>query len=244
MYSNASLVNAFGKIDQVIIIADIMIIGCKPDHSDHDQPFTNLLQVAKQFNIKLNYDKFQFKQNEVEFLGETYTTCGCKPSKDKVAAIKAMSWPINRKQALSFIGMVNYLAKLSPRLSEIAEPIRELSKDKVPFTWGPEHEETFTSLRKEIASAPMVAYYNTEKQTILQIDASIKGFGAFLLQESKPIYFASKALTDAQKGYVLIEFEVLAVAWAMEILYHFLYASHFLLETDQKLLGAIIIQKS
>ena len=37
-----------------------------------------------------------------------------------------------------------------------------------------------------------------------------------------------------------IELEQLAVAWAMEKFHHFLYASHFLLETDQKLLEAIL----
>ena len=48
----------FGKIEQVIIVADdIMIVGYKPDHNDHDQAFTNLLQTAKKCNLKLNYDK-------------------------------------------------------------------------------------------------------------------------------------------------------------------------------------------
>ena len=43
----------FGQTDQVIIIADdIMIVRYKPDHSDHDQAFTNLLQTAKEFNVK------------------------------------------------------------------------------------------------------------------------------------------------------------------------------------------------
>ena len=41
---------------------------------------------------------------------------------------------------------------------------------------------------------------------------SIKGLGACLLQEEKPAYFASKALTEAQKGYMAIEIESLAVA--------------------------------
>ena len=62
----------------------------------------------------------------------------------------------------------------------------------------------------------MLAYYNSKKHTVLQTDASIKGLGACLLQEEKLVYFASKALTDAQKGYVAIELESLAVAWAME----------------------------
>ena len=60
----------------------------------------------------------------------------------------------------------------------------------------------------------------------------MKGLGACLLQEEKPVYFASKALTDAQNSYVAIELEPLAVAWAMEKFHHFLYTSHFILETD------------
>ena len=81
----------FGKIEQVIIIPDdIMIVGYKPDHSHHDQAFTTLLQTAKKCNVKLNYDKLQYKQNEVEIFVETYATSSHKPSKDKVSAITSM----------------------------------------------------------------------------------------------------------------------------------------------------------
>ena len=75
---------------------------------------------------------------------------------------------------------------------------------------------------------------------ILQTDASIKGLGACLLQQGKPVYFASKALTETQKGHVAIELESLAVAWAMKKFHHFLYVTHFILEMDQKLLEAIL----
>ena len=73
----------FGKIKHIIIIADdIMIVGYKPIHSDHDQAFTTLSQTAQKCDVKLNYDKLQYKQDEVEFFGETYTTSSHKPSKD------------------------------------------------------------------------------------------------------------------------------------------------------------------
>ena len=39
------------------------------------------------------------------------------------------------------------------------------------------------------------------KETILQTDASKKGFGAVILQEEQPIYYASRALTSAEKNY-------------------------------------------
>ena len=52
----------FGKIKQVIIITDdIMIVWYKPDHTDHNQAFTNQLQRAHKFIVKLNYDKLQYK---------------------------------------------------------------------------------------------------------------------------------------------------------------------------------------
>ena len=64
---------------------------------------------------------------------------GCKAAHIKVSAITSMPEPSCKKQVQSFIGMVNYLSKFSSRLSEPAKPIRELSKDKVPFNWDPEH---------------------------------------------------------------------------------------------------------
>ena len=124
--------------------------------------------------------------------------------------------PQCKKQVQSLIGMVNYLSKFSAQLSELAEPIWELSKEKVPFNWGPEHDEAFHLIKKEIMAAPILAYYNPNKPMILQTDASCKGLGACLLQNEKPVYFASKALTEMQKGYMVIELESLVVAWAME----------------------------
>ena len=146
----------------------------------------------------MNYDKLQYKQNEVDFFGKTYTTSGHKPARSKLSAITAMSSPTNKKQVQSFICMNNYLSKFSPRLSEFAEPIGELSKDKVPFDWGPEHQVAFQQMKKEISCAPMLTYYNPQKQTVLQTDASVKGLGACLLQEGKPVSFASKGLIETQ----------------------------------------------
>ena len=183
----------FGKIDQVIVIADdIMIVGKQQIHKDHDIALTNLIETARKCNIRLNFDKLQYKRTEVEFFVKTYTTDGHKPATSKMSAIVEMPAPTCKKQVQSFIGMVNYLSKFSARLSELAEPIRELSKEKVPFNWGPEHQEEFKQMKKEIVRAPILALYNPKKETILQTDASIKGLGICLFQEQRPVYFACK----------------------------------------------------
>ena len=136
--------------------------------------------------------------------------------------------------------MVNYLSKVSARLSELAEPVRELAKDRVPFNWSPEHQEAFKLIKNEIAGALILASCSPRKQTTLQTDANSKGMDACWLQEGKPVYFTSKAPTEAQKGYVAIEIESLMVVWAMEKFHHFLYGNHFILEMDQKPLEAIL----
>ena len=182
----------FGKIEQIIIIADdIMIVGYKSDRSDHDQAFPNLLQTCEVW-CKAWLWQASIQARWSGNFCETYTTNRCKLSKDKVSAITVMPSPTNKKQVQSCIGMINYLSKFSSRLSELAEQIRELSN------WGPEHQQASTKGKKEIGSAPMLAYYNPKKQTTLQTEDSVKGLGACLLQDDRPVYFASKALTNVQ----------------------------------------------
>ena len=231
----------FGKIEQLIVITDdIMVVGKQPNHKTHDVVLTNLLKSARKCNIRLNFDKLQYKKTEVNFFGETHTTDGHKSAQSKVSGIVEMPPLTCKKQVQSFIGMVSYLSKFSARLSELVEPIRELSKEKVPFNLGPEQQASFKQMKKEIARTPILAYCNPKKETILQTEESIKGLGACLLQDQKLVYFASKALTETQRGYVAIETESLAVAWVMEKFHHFLYTSHIILETDQKPLEAIL----
>ena len=169
----------------------------------------------------------------MEFIGKIYTTQGCKPSDKKVKAITGMPKPTCLKDLQTFLGMVQYLSKFSLRIAEIAEPLHDLTKKHAPYVWGPEHNQAFNNIKKEIIQAAILRYYNPKKATVLQTDASIKGLATCLLQDGHPIYFASKSLQDAECRYVAIELEALAVAWAMEKFHHFLYASHFTLETDQ-----------
>ena len=59
----------FCKKRQVIVIADdIMIVGKKSNHGDHDQALTTFLETARRCNVQLNYEKLQYKKQEVDFL--------------------------------------------------------------------------------------------------------------------------------------------------------------------------------
>ena len=96
--------------------------------------------------------------------------------------------------------MINYLSKFSARLSELAEPIRELCKDKVPFNWGPEHQAAFKLMKREIIRAPVLAYYNPKKETILQTDASIKGTWSMLATRPQASILREQSINRNPEG--------------------------------------------
>ena len=60
-----------------------------------------------------------------------------------------------------------------------------------------------------------------------------------ILQDSRPVTFASQALTGVEKNYQNLERECLAMIWGMEKFHYFLYGKQFTLETDQKPLVSI-----
>ena len=71
----------FGKIKEVTVISgDIMIVGKKPNHSDHDQALAALPETARKCNVQLNYEKLQYKKQEVDFLMKKISSLPiCKP---------------------------------------------------------------------------------------------------------------------------------------------------------------------
>ena len=62
-----------------------------------------------------------------------------------------------------------------------------------------------------------MAYFDQSKASIIQSDASKKGLGAVLLQDNKPVIYASRALTETERRYSNIEQELLSVVFCFEI---------------------------
>ena len=92
----------------------------------------------------------------------------------------------------------------------------------------------FSRTKEEISKNVTLPYFNPASSTTLQTDASKKGLGAVLLQNSKPVMFVSRALTGSERNYQNLERECLAMIVVMEKFHYFLYGKEFTLETDQK----------
>ena len=134
----------------------------------------------------------------------------------------------------SFLGLINYLNRFSPHLSELSNPLREIYRQEMEFKLTRACEVAFQCCKEEISKNITLPYFNPKASMILQTDASKKGLGAVLLQNSKPVMFASRALTGSERNYQNLECECLAKIWVMEKFHYFLYGKEFTLETDQK----------
>ena len=84
----------------------------------------------------------------------------------------------------------------------------------------------------------MMSYFNPRLKTEVIVDARPVGLGKLLVQESKVISYASRALMDVESRYSQTEREMLGVVRAVEHFHLYLYGSEFIIATDHKpLLG-------
>ncbi|GJX36090.1 putative reverse transcriptase domain-containing protein [Tanacetum coccineum] len=87
------------------------------------------------------------------------------------------------------------------------------------YEWGKDEEEAFQLLKKKLCCAPILALPEGSEDFVVYCDASLKGFGAILMQREKVIAYASRL-------------------WR-----HYLYGTKCVVYTDHKSLQYILDQK-
>ncbi|CAH2099183.1 unnamed protein product [Euphydryas editha] len=227
------------KREQMMIPNIDEIIAKLKGKKEHDRILEQVLKKAQEYNIKFNRKKCNFKKKEVKYLGHVLTTEGIKIDQNRIKAIVEMKEPKTQKELLRFLGMINYVARFIPNLSEVTAPLRQLIKKDVPFLWSKEQDKTYKTLKKLLIEPPVLSYFDMNKQIVLSVDASKAGLGAVILQEGKPIAYGSRAMTETEIQYSQIEKECLAILYGITKFHQYLYGSQFKVETDHKPLVSI-----
>jgi hypothetical protein len=71
-------------------------------------------------------------------------------------------------------------------------------------------------LKDLVTTESTLQYFRVNHPVIIQTDASTVGLGAMLMQQGKPVCYASRSLTTSEKNYAPIELELLAIVYAMQ----------------------------
>ena len=181
----------------------------------------------------------QFKSSDCKFFGHRLTPDGIKVDPKKIEAIIQIDPPQNVASLQSFNGMVNYLKKFSPVLSELPEPQRKLCMSGVKWTWESEQHNAFEAIKQVIMALPVLAYFDKTKKHMIQCDALQERTGQVLLQESKPVMYMSRALTKTEQRYSNIERELLAIVFALKRLNHYTFGRAITVQSDHQPLQCI-----
>ena len=97
--------------------------------------------------LKLNPQKLNVKQTSVSCMGYIFSAQGLAADPEKVKVVSQMQCPTDVQGVQRDLGVANYLAKFTPKLSTVCEPLRRLlDKDSV-FDWLPQHETAFSRIK-------------------------------------------------------------------------------------------------
>ena len=217
------------KMDQILdrctgivgVADDIAVFGSTTE--EHDTNLHNLMKVAAQHGLVFNSEKCVVKQSTITFFGMVYDANGAHPDPGKVDDINNLTPPNNKTQLQEFLGLANYMAPFTPKLSDLTAPLRDLLKKDAEFVWTGAHTKAFANIKAAICKETTLAFFDPNKDTVIRVDASLRGIGAVLLQDNKPISFASKSLTDVEQRYANIERELLAVVYGCERFHTYIY---------------------
>ena len=181
----------------------------------------------------------QFRSQDCKFFGHRLTPEGLKADSDKISAITQMKPPDTIQDLRSLLGIVNYLNRFDPTLLELTKSLRRLCKQDVMWTWDSQQQTAFENIKSIMSSLPVLAYFDQDKNHIIQSDASKKGLGAVLLQDGQPVIYTSQTLTETEQQYSNIERELLSIVFALERLNHYTYGFTITVQSDHEPLMSI-----
>jgi len=155
-------------------------------------------------------------------MGHILGADGLQADPEKITAIREMPRPTDVQGVQRLIGVVTYLSKFLPQLSTVCEPLRRLTDSQAVFDWLPQHEEAFIKIKELITQAPVLRYFDVNKEVTIECDSSDVGLGAVLTQDGCPVAYASRALTQTEHNYAQIEKECLAIVFAAGRFEHYI----------------------
>ena len=152
-----------------------------------------------------------------------------------------MPSPTSKIELKTILGMITYLQRFAPSLAELTSQLRHLLPKDIEFVWDVTCENALQRIKTVITPnpGPVLTHFDPSQEITLQVDASKFGLGATLLQNDRPVSFASKSLTPTEINYSQIEKELYAILFGRKRFHQYVYGRRINVQTDHKPLIAI-----
>ena len=198
---------------------DVLIFSkTREEHTRHVNEVIHRLGTA---GLQIDINKSEFYTKKTKYLGLIISTDGMTMDPDKVQALQAWKDPASVKDLQQFLGFANFYRRFIEGYSSVVEPMTRLLKKDNPWEWGPDQSAAFAKLKTAFSTAPVLAYYDYSKRTIVETDASNWASGGVLYQPDdngnlRPVAFFSAKHTAPECNYEIYDKELLAIVKALE----------------------------
>ena len=223
--------SCFVYLDDILIASRTL-----EEHLQHMKEVFGRLRDA---GLRLKPKKCLLLRDQVPYLGHVISAEGIRPDPAKTDKVKCFPVPHDVTTLRQFIGLASYYRRFVPGFAKVAAPLHALTKKDVSFNWTPQCDEAFSKLKNLLVTAPVLAYphFGSDKEFILETDASGLGLGAVLSQRQEdglihPIAYASRSLNSHEQNDCISELETLGLVWAVRYFRPYLLGHHTIVYTD------------
>lgn len=239
-----AMLSIVGHLRWLNVYVDDLIIGAN-DRQEMSEKLEKVFQILESRNVKVNERKCELMRTEIVFLGHLVSWDGIRPAPGRVDTIRKAEAPKNVKELQSYLGLLNYSMKFIPNLSKFLQIFHVLLEKDRKYVWTKKMQKSFEDSKILLSSDQMLIHYDPEKECVIYTDASDAGMAAVLCQPDdngnfKPVWFNSRTLTKTERKYPILHRELLAIVYALEKSYKFIFGGKVMIFTDHQPLVPIV----
>ena len=198
---------------------DVLIYSLtRKEHRAHVREVTQRLREA---GLQIDIAKCEFETKRTKYLGLIVTPDGIQMDTEKVKTIVEWKEPPGVKDLQKFLGFANFYRRFIKDFSKHTQPLTNLLKKGIPWRWEDSHKQAFAQLKVAFTSAPVLAFFDYNRKSVLETDASDWASGGVLSQYDdegrlRPVAYFSAKHSAQECNYEIYDKELLAIIKALE----------------------------
>lgn len=217
-YINHALYDLLDKTCTAYLDDVLVYSRTRKEHREHVREVVDRLIQA---GLQVDIGKCEFETPSTKYLGLIITTDGIRMDPDKVKTIVEWEAPATVRELQRFLGFANFYRRFIRDFSGICRPLNDMLRKNAPWQWNTKQQEAFEDLKRTFIAAPVLAYFDYDRKTILETDASDWASGGVLSQYDdegllRPVAYFSAKHSAAECNYEIYDKELLAIIKSLE----------------------------
>ncbi|KJK73746.1 hypothetical protein H634G_10981 [Metarhizium anisopliae BRIP 53293] len=188
---------------------------------EHSQHVREVIDRLIEAGLQIDINKCEFETTKTKYLGLIIASDGIQMDPDKVATVTGWEKPANVRELQRFLGFANFYRRFIRDFSSICRPLNDLLRKESAWRWAEQQQHAFMQLKIAITTGPALAFFDYNRKTVLETDASDWASGGVLSQYDddgslRPVAYFSSKHSAAECNYEIYDKELLAIIKALE----------------------------